>query len=337
MTVDDAMFRELASAYSSSHSLMHLGLSCNGSSVRFPNGITNGAKWKELRYTMQDYTYLTLNIPQLSFFVSCCKFPAASELDEIWRANVEPMLAFVEKSQQAIHGTVHTFDHKPINTASVNIEGMGIHISLNKNDSSFHHLLPAGKYKLTAHAPGFSSATKEVTISAGKLTKVMFNLHDAPRFNHHNFSETERVLRRLAAKYPNITRLHSIGKTVQYRNIWVMEISDNPGKHEPGEPEFKYVAGIHGNEVIGKEMLLLLIEHLVLSYGKDDVVTRLVDNTRLHILPLMNPDGTKESVEGDCHSDKGQNNARGVDLNTNFPGMIYPLYGCIVLLGFQGV
>ena len=322
VTADDAVFRELAKTYSTNHPSMHIGFGCNGSSVRFPDGVTNGVKWREQHYTMQDYTYLNLDIPQLSFFVSCCKFPAAREVDSIWKANQKPLLAFLEKSHQVIHGTVHTLDHVAISTAVVSIEGEDVHLHLNKSDSNFHRLLPVGKYKVTAQAPGYASATREVVITSGQATRIMFNLHDAPRFNHHNFSSFERTLKEIASKHPNITRLYSIGHSVQFRNIWVLEISDNPGRHEPGEPEFKYVGGIHGNEVLGKEMLLLLIQHLVLSYGKDDIITRLVDSTRIHILPLMNPDGFKESTEGDCHSDKGLYNAHGVDLNNNFPGTV---------------
>lgn len=53
-------------------------------------------------------------------------------------------------------------------------------------------------------------------------------------FRHHHFSDMEIFLRRYASEYPNITRLYSVGKSVELRELYVMEISDNPGNHEPG-------------------------------------------------------------------------------------------------------
>jgi carboxypeptidase D len=100
-----------------------------------------------------------------------------------------------------------------------------------------------------------------------------------------------------------------------------MEITDNPGRHEPGEPEFKYVGTIHGNEVVGREMLLLLVGHLLENYGQDEQVTRLVNNTRIHIFPEMNPDGYAVAVPGDVLPTFGRANANKVDLNRNFPSV----------------
>lgn len=53
-------------------------------------------------------------------------------------------------------------------------------------------------------------------------------------FRHHHFSDMEIFLRRYANEYPNITQLYSVGKSVELRELYVMEISDNPGVHEAG-------------------------------------------------------------------------------------------------------
>lgn len=88
-------------------------------------------------------------------------------------------------------------------------------------------------------------------------------------WTHHNFDQMTAYLQDLHRQYPKITRLYSIGKSVQGRKLWVVEISDNPGKHEPGEPEFKYVANMHGNEVVGRELLLHLAKAFCENYGRD--------------------------------------------------------------------
>lgn len=138
-------------------------------------------------------------------------------------------------------------------------------------------------------------------------------------FEHHNYVKMEKILRELSESYPKLTRMYSIGKSVQGRELWVLEISKNPGIHVPGVPEFKYIANMHGNEVVGRECLILLAKYLVENYGLDRRITNLVDTTRIHLMPSMNPDGYEIAHEGDESSVIGRQNANKVDLNRNFP------------------
>lgn len=138
-------------------------------------------------------------------------------------------------------------------------------------------------------------------------------------FRHHNFMDMELFLRKYNTNYPSITHLYTVGHSVDNRALYVMVISENPQVHTHGKPEFKYVANMHGNEVVGRELMLNLIEYLCRNYGTDPEVTYLVNNTRIHIMPSMNPDGYEIAKEGDVEGYEGRNNSNNFDLNRNFP------------------
>lgn len=67
-------------------------------------------------------------------------------------------------------------------------------------------------------------------------------------FRHHHNSDMELFLQRFSMKYPSITHLYFIGKSVQGRLLWVMEISDNPGEHEQGAVLLYFVLRNVGHE-----------------------------------------------------------------------------------------
>ena len=105
-------------------------------------------------------------------------------------------------------------------------------------------------------------------------------------FTHHDYEQMTSILNDLHAAYPSITRLFSLGKSTDNRELWVLQISDKPEIHEPGEPEFKYIGNMHGNEVVSREILLHFIEHLLQGYNKDDEITNLIkDKTKAEVSP----------------------------------------------------
>lgn len=80
---------------------------------------------------------------------------------------------------------------------------------------------------------------------------------------------------------------------------------------------------MHGNEVVGRELLLLLIQVLLENYSQSVCIRSLVDSMRIHIMPSMNPDGFEYSTPGDFEGIQGRNNVNNVDLNRNFPDQFF--------------
>ena len=76
---------------------------------------------------------------------------------------------------------------------------------------------------------------------------------------YHNYDSMKSLLNGFQQTYPKISKVFSIGKSVQNRDLLVFQISDQIDRVEPGEPMFKYVANMHGDEAIGREMLISLM------------------------------------------------------------------------------
>ena len=128
-------------------------------------------------------------------------------------------------------------------------------------------------------------------------------------YSYHNYQAVLNILDSLAALYPQIMRVETIGFTEEGRSIQVVCISDNANLPEK-EPEVCYIGAMHGNEILTQELLLCFIDSLLQNSDSDDRIKRLLDSTQIWIIPNMNFDGTQRLTRF---------NANGVDLNRNFP------------------
>ena len=296
---------------------------------------------------MEDFNYVHSNCFEITVELSCCKYPRGSTLPKEWQLNKESMLRFMESTHMGFRGIV--LDSKsgdPIYQAVIEIESI-VHNVTTTNQGEFWRIVVAGDYRFRVHAYGYKSSDYQTVNvpEGGKKESIEVRLvkiesveglesaaedgnHDdlglkgfksQPEFEYHHYEDLTSFMHYYARKYPNITNLYSIGQSSQGRELWAIEISDKPGIHETLEPEFKYIGNMHGNEAVGREMLLLLIKYLVENYGSNDRITNLIDSTRIHILPTMNPDGFEVSREGDAMSTVGRRNGNNVDLNRNFP------------------
>ena len=68
--------------------------------------------------------------------------------------------------------------------------------------------------------------------------------------------------------------------------------------YSTGKPEFKYVANMHGNEVVGKEMVLYFVAALCEQYKEGNELAKfIISQTRVHVMPSMNPDGWEKAYQ----------------------------------------
>ncbi|GHC64251.1 M14 family metallopeptidase [Streptomyces flavofungini] len=130
--------------------------------------------------------------------------------------------------------------------------------------------------------------------------------------------------------HPGLTKVVSLGKTVQGKDILALKLSKNAKKAKDGsKPATLYMSNQHAREWITPEMNRRLLHHYLDNYGKDKRITKLVDSTELWFVLSANPDGydftfaadgdrqwrkNLRDVDGDGKIAPGD----GVDLNRNF-------------------
>ncbi|WP_405494207.1 M14 family zinc carboxypeptidase [Streptomyces sp. NBC_00096] len=139
----------------------------------------------------------------------------------------------------------------------------------------------------------------------------------------------EEILR-TAQENPGLTKVVSIGKTVQGKDILALKVSKNAKKSKDGDkPSVLYMSNQHAREWITPEMTRRLMHHTLDNYGKDPRITKLVDSTELWFLLSANPDGYDYTFAPDgqrlWRKNLRDNNGDGkitagdgVDLNRNF-------------------
>lgn len=129
---------------------------------------------------------------------------------------------------------------------------------------------------------------------------------------------------------PALTKVVSIGKTVQGKDILALKVSKDAKKTRDGaKPSVLYLSNQHAREWITPEMTRRLMHHTLDNYGKDPRITNLVDSTELWFLLSANPDGYDytHAPDGerlwrknlrDNNGDGKITTGDGVDLNRNF-------------------
>ncbi|KAL0488158.1 carboxypeptidase M [Acrasis kona] len=139
---------------------------------------------------------------------------------------------------------------------------------------------------------------------------------------YHNYTQLYTFLTEMNNLYPNMTEIFTIGQSVEQRNLYGIRIntqnrsqvvfSDQVNAPIP-KPKVKYIGNIHGDETVGREILIHFIRDILMQYQTNGRIQKLLDSIDLYIVPSINPDGFELAQ---------RENKNDVDMNRNFPDFI---------------
>ncbi|KAM7301081.1 carboxypeptidase D isoform X3 [Ixodes scapularis] len=152
LTPDDDVFKQIASVYSFNHANMYLGAPCSSDRQSFPNGTTNGAAWYPLAGGMQDYNYVWEGCMEVTFEISCCKYPLRRELPRFWEDNKQSLLAFLGEAHKGVRGIVSDEENNPVVKAFLKISNRSIGFKTTSRGEYWRILRP-GRYTLEVRLP----------------------------------------------------------------------------------------------------------------------------------------------------------------------------------------
>ena len=186
--------------------------------------------------------------------------------------------------------------------------------------------LQAGK--LTALGLPLTEKRVAGTTASRRMNQQAANGYEVYR----SYSEAGGIsdeFRQLARDYPRLTKLVTIGKTVQGQDILAMKVTRDARSLPDGRrPAVLYSSAQHAREWITPEMNRRLLHYVLEGYATA-ATRRIVDTRELWFVPVANPDGYDFTFTADNRlwrknlrdndGDGVISGLDGVDLNRNFP------------------
>jgi murein tripeptide amidase MpaA len=150
------------------------------------------------------------------------------------------------------------------------------------------------------------------------------------RQRYLNFAELTATLEGWAKAYPDITRLQSIGKTAEGRDLWLLTIGSQPDETKPTV----WIDGnMHAAELCGSSVALAIAEDIINLHasgaapqGMSAPVCDALREVHFYVLPRISPDGAEvmlgesrfvRSNLRDDRPDKGRSYWRNEDVDGN--------------------
>ena len=102
---------------------------------------------------------------------------------------------------------------------------------------------------------------------------------------YYRYDAITAFLHDWAARYPQLCRLTSLGKSHEGRDIWIATLTNAETGPDTEKPAYWVDGNIHATEVSPSSAALYLIHMLLTGYGSDEKITYALDTRAFYIVP----------------------------------------------------
>lgn len=110
---------------------------------------------------------------------------------------------------------------------------------------------------------------------------------------YYRYEDLTRLLLAYEEEYPELVKVHSLGKSYEGRDIWLVTVTNFSTGPAEEKPALWVDGNIHASEVSPSTACLYLLDQLTTQYAQDAEITRALDSRVFYICPRINPDGAE--------------------------------------------
>ncbi|MFO8109965.1 MAG: M14 family zinc carboxypeptidase [Thermoplasmata archaeon] len=131
----------------------------------------------------------------------------------------------------------------------------------------------------------------------------------------------------LVVEFPNLVSKVHIGTSYEGRDLWVLEVTSDEDTQVDYKPGFFVDGNMHAREWSGNQVSAYFMWRLLNEYDTNETIYWLLNNRRIYVMPMQNPDGYTYDGDGGVgggnnwrknRNDSTPTAAIGVDLNRNW-------------------
>jgi murein tripeptide amidase MpaA len=113
-------------------------------------------------------------------------------------------------------------------------------------------------------------------------------------FSHYyTYDQMRSFLDKVAREYPELVTAQVIGRSFEDREIVLATLTNRATGPDSEKPAYWIDANTHAGEVTGSAVALFTVADYASRHGRDERVTRLLDNYAVYVVPRISVDGSE--------------------------------------------